>query len=124
MKKILFCAAIMAAMSMVFVACGKKENANIENEGAQLSFEDSLELKMQELHDILLRYSDCEEIVKDIEVAVKENNYTKARQLLAFAAVTRLYTDFTEEQKSRLIEARDQIPEEFLNQYSDEESLE
>ena len=124
MKRILFCAAIMAAMSMVFVACGKKDNANTENEGAQLSFEDSLELKMQELHDILLRYSDREEIVKDIEVAVKEKNYTKAKQLLAFAAVTRLYTDFTEEQKSRLIEARDQIPEEFLNQYSDEESLE
>lgn len=124
MKKILFCAAIMAAMSMVFVACGKKDNANTENEGAQLSFEDSIDLKLQELHDTLLRYSDREEIVKDIEVAVKEKNYTKAKQLLAFAAVTRLYMDFTDEQKSRLIEARDQIPEEFLNQYSDEESLE
>ena len=36
MKKVLFCAAFVAALSMAFVACGKKDNKAAEGEEAAL----------------------------------------------------------------------------------------
>ena len=115
MKKVIFCAAMLAAMSMVFVACGKKENKEAENEGAQPGIE------RQALNDAVHYSSDSEELVKDIEASVKEGNYEKAFQVFAFVDVNCKATDFTEAQKNRLLNAYGQVPEEIKDQYRYEE---
>ena len=68
MKKVLFCAAMVAAMSMAFVACGKKDNKNAEeNEGAQ---------PKKECCDF------CpEKFVEEYEDACANKNYTKVEEM-------------------------------------------
>ena len=126
MKKVLFCAALMAAMSMVFVACGKKDNANAENEGAQPGVEQLNESEQQaKERDAIIEGTiyavNHEKLVKDIEKAVTEGDYNRAIELFVMADLICKVTDFTEEQKERILEAYGQLPEKIKDQYRYEE---
>lgn len=105
MKKVLFCAAMVAAMSMAFVACGKKDNKNAEGEENQPKKECCDKAAM------------LEKFVSDFEAAVAAEDYDKAYQISKEVEQKINPQDFSQEQVERILKAGALIPEEIQAKY-------
>lgn len=104
MKKVLFCAAMVAALSMAFVACGKKENKAAEGEEiaapAPAPINNNADLR--------------EYYVSAFEAAVAAGDYEKAYQISMEADQKVNPEDFTPEQVQRVMNAAALIPQDFI----------
>lgn len=105
MKKVLFCAAFVAALSMAFVACGKKENKAAEGE-------------QKECCD---KAACAEKVVCAFEAAVEAGDYEKAYQISMEADEKLTQEDFTPEQQARLQAAFAKVPFEFIQSKMEQE---
>ena len=102
MKKVLFFAAMVAALSMTFVACGKKENKAAEGEeiAAPAPINNNADLR--------------EYYVSAFEAAVAAGDYEKAYQISMEAEQKVNPEDFTPEQVQRVMNAAALIPQDFI----------
>ena len=138
MKKVLFCAAMVAAMSMAFVACGKKDNKNAENqeggapasgqqfeshdqgqdEGAAFDHKGCCGDKAAYGEKDAYEYDNaalCEKLVREFEAAVAAGDYERAYQISMEAEQKINPADFTQDQVERIMRAGSLIPEDFIN---------
>ena len=86
MKKVLFCAAMVAAMSMAFVACGKKDNKNAEGEEAALVLDNEEGEEAEPAAPCAQpKNEQCdfcpEKFVEEYEAACANKNYTKVEEM-------------------------------------------
>lgn len=144
MKKVLFFAAMVAALSMAFVACGKKENKNPED--LVNALENALEEEMTKFEKAVnVEYKDepiapayeeeeaapapapvaapapvnnnvdlREYYVSAFEAAVAAGDYEKAYQISMEAEQKVNPEDFTPEQVQRVMNAAALIPQDFI----------
>lgn len=144
MKKVLFCAAMVAALSMAFVACGKKKAAEEEEGGAPASSQqldshdqgqeqgaafdemggyDKMEAPAYE--EDYGAYEEPKAPVNDnaalreyyvsaFEAAVAAGDYEKAYQISMEAEQKVNPEDFTPEQVQRVMNAAALIPQDFI----------
>lgn len=97
MKKVLFCAAFVAALSMAFVACGKKDNKAAEGEQKECCDKPC-----------------AEKFISAFEAAVNAGDFEKAYQISNEAEAKINPEDFTEEQVARIKAAAEKIPQDFI----------
>ena len=106
MKKVLFFAAMVAALSMAFVACGKKENKAAE--GEEIAAPAPAPAQVDNNADLREYY------VSAFEAAVAAGDYEKAYQISMEADQKVNPEDFTPEQVQRVMNAAALIPQDFI----------
>ena len=110
MKKVLFFAAMVAALSMAFVACGKKENKAAEGEEIAAPVAAPVAAPAPINNNVDLR----EYYVSAFEAAVAAGDYEKAYQISMEAEQKVNPEDFTPEQVQRVMNAAALIPQDFI----------
>ena len=133
MKKVLFCAAFVAALSMAFVACGKKKTAEEQAAEALQNAAGLVDDAMQRAEQMAApapayeapapapatnNAALRERLVREFEAAVAAGDYDRAFRISMEAEQKVNPEDFTPDQVQRIMNAASLIPEEVVEKYN------